>query len=202
MMSSMFSWLEPRSPFTATSSRLGATRPEIQWKIASAVLTVVCAGLLYFILQAPGRSSEARQAQIQELESQQRTGQARVAELRELTSRVQSATQSGQKFVADNFMGRANAFSSMLKNLEELATQNHLRPSNISYDLLDEKNELGWTAIEVSLSLEGEYADVVRFINKVEKSKIFWIIRGLDVGSAAETGLRMRLTTETYLLPS
>lgn len=198
----MIPWLEPASPVLVTSSRLGPSPREVRLKIIIAALLLVSAGLIYYQVQAPGRSPEARQAQVESLESNHRIAQTRLAQLRELTRRVQAATQTGQSFATGNFLGRANAFSTMVRNLEELASENNLQPSNISYRLLDETNELGWTGVEVSLALEGEYSSVVRFINKLEKSKIFWIIRGLNVTGAKNSILRLNLTTETYLLPS
>jgi type IV pilus assembly protein PilO len=198
----MISGLSPRSPFIASSSRLKPTQQEIRLRVVNAILGLVVVGLLYFLVQAPGRTPEARQQQLRDLEGQQAALQARVANLRDLTARVQSATRTSQEFASGNFIGRANGFSTMVKNLEELATKSGLHPASINYDLKDESNELGWTGVSVKLSLEGEYTNMVRFINSVERTKIFWIIRSLDVAGNPESGLRLNLAADTYLLPS
>lgn len=197
----MISGLSPRSPFSATSSRTSPTQGEMRLRVIILILAAAIAGLMYFLMGAPGRTPEARQRQMQELELEQKALETNVANLRDLTVRVQSATKASQEFAAGNFLGRTNAFSTMIKDLEEMAVESDLRPSNVNFDLKDESNELGWTGISVQLSLEGEYPDLVRFINRVEKSDIFWIIRGLDVAGDPETGLRLNVTAETYLLP-
>jgi Tfp pilus assembly protein PilO len=190
-----------RSPFTVSSSRMHATRTEVRLAILNVLLVLAGAVLLYFVVGSAGRSSEGRQQEVLALEAEHKALQSRVADLRNLTLRVQSATTTSQEFATGNFLGRTNAFSTMIKNLEELAVKNRLHPTGITYDLKDETNELGWTGVQVKLALEGEYTDLVRFVNSVEKSSIFWIIRGLDVTGDPATGLHLNLAAETYLLP-
>ena len=197
----MTSGFAPRSPFTASSSRTKPTAAERNLRIVNAALAALAVALLYFLVRAPGRTPEARQAEIQELQHDQKTLQAEVASLRELTARVQMATKASQDFASGNFLARTNAFSTMIKDLQDMAVKSGLRPGNVNFDLMDQSNELGWTGVSVKLALEGDYANVVRFINSVEKSKIFWIIRGLDVTGDPNTGLRLNVTADTYLLP-
>src|SRR5262249_10783664 len=114
-------------------------------------------------------------------------------------------TQNEQKFSQANFLSRSNAFSAMLTDLEELASENHLQPSDASYRLNSADNKLGWTNVEVTLDLEGDYPNLVRFLNKLEQSKLFWIVESLDVsGQQSQQGskLRLNLQAATYLLPS
>jgi hypothetical protein len=54
----------------------------------------------------------------------------------------------------------------------------------------------------VSLSVEGEYTDLVRFLNELEQSDLFWIIEGLEAAGEPDARLRLDLHAETYLLPS
>lgn len=198
----MIPGLSPSSVTSATSSRTQPTHEELRLRVVNAVLAVAVGGLFYFLLGAPGRTAEARERQIQGLELEQQTLREQVASLRELTSRVQSATKASQDFATSNFLGRGNAFSTMIEDLEDMAVQAGLRPSNVGFELMDQSNELGWTGITVKLTLEGEYSDVVRFINGVEKSEIFWIIRSLNVAGDPATGLRLNITAETHLLPA
>jgi hypothetical protein len=173
----------------------------VNLRIVCAVLAAAILGLLYFLVRAPGRTPEARQAQIQDLQREQKSLQAEVASLRELTGRVQTATRASQEFATGNFLARTNAFSTMIRDLQEMAAKSGLRPGGVDYQLMGESNELGWTGVTVKLELEGDYSNVVRFINSVEKSKVFWIVRGLDVTGDPSKGLRLNITAETYLLP-
>jgi flagellar biosynthesis/type III secretory pathway M-ring protein FliF/YscJ len=193
--------LSPHSPFTANSSHTKATQGEVKLRVVNGVLAALVLGLLYFLVSAPGRSPEDRQRQIQELQLEQKKLQSEVASLRELTVRVQSATKASQEFASGNFLARANAFSTMIKDLQDMAVKSGLYPGSVDYELMDKSNELGWTGVTVRLALEGDYPNLVRFINSVEKSKIFWIIRGLDVAGDPANGLRLNVSAETYLLP-
>lgn len=197
----MTSFLPARSPFTASSSHTRPSGAEVKLRMICGVLALTVAGLLYFLVRAPGRTPEARERQIQELQQEQKSLQAEAAQLREMTVRVQSATKASQEFATGNFLARGNAFSTMVKDLQEMAVKSGLRPGDVNFDLMDESNELGWTGVTVKLTLEGEYTGLVKFINSVERSKIFWIIRGMDVAGDPESGLRLNVTAETYLLP-
>jgi Tfp pilus assembly protein PilO len=158
------------------------------------------AGLLSFLL----RSSEAaREQELVRITERHREALRQVEQLRELTERVRAATESGQEFAQVNFLPRRSAFSAMLADLERLAAANRLRPSDIRYQVNEPDNELGWAAVDISMSIEGEYPDIVRLINQMEQEKIFWFIRSLDVSSAGSNSSRLQLNlqTQTYLLP-
>jgi len=90
----------------------------------------------------------------------------------------------------------------MTQNLNDLAAQNRVRPSDISFQFNQSDNQLGWVYVEASLSVQGDYSSLVRFINQLERSQLFWILKGLDVSGGNSPGLRLNLTVATYLTPS
>ncbi len=192
----------------STSSAMGSTsrmRPSarmrrLQWGLAVAVVANVA--LLIYLVQMPGSSPEARQSQLDELQQRHDALQARVQSQRDLAEKVQTATKNGSEFAQDNFLPRSTAFSSMVENLQKLAVDNEVSPSDIDFQMKDETNDLGWINVEVTLSVAGAYGDLVQFINELEQSGLFWIIRGLDVSGPQGRGLQLNLRMETFFLPS
>jgi hypothetical protein len=52
------------------------------------------------------------------------------------------------------------------------------------------------------MTLEGSYPNLIRFINRMEQSKVFWIIKGMNVGGSNSQGLRLTFQMETYAVTS
>ena len=199
----MAGWFQPAARAAASSSRVVASRTRVGLQTALVILLVLDAVVIFFLFRSPSQSASARREELTTLEARHRTLQSEVEQLRNLRGKVLAATESEQQFTQDNFLPRGSAFSQMTQNLSDLATQNRLRSSDVSFSPPNQSdNQLGWVYVEVSLSVQGEYSDLVRFINQLERSQLFWILKGLDVSGGSSPGLRLNLKAATYLTPS
>ena len=90
----------------------------------------------------------------------------------------------------------------MLADLEQLASQNHLKASSVTYHLKEVPKQQGLVNVAVTMTVDGEYPDLVHFINRLEQSGLFWIIGSLNVSSSAGRGLRLILQMETCAVSS
>jgi Tfp pilus assembly protein PilO len=180
--------------------RASARMRRLQGGLALAVVANVA--LLIYLVRMPGNSPEARQRQLDELQQHHDALQTKVQSQRDLAEKMQTTTRNESEFAQDNFLPRSTAFSSMVENLQELAVKNEVSPSDIDFQLKDETNDLGWINVEVTLSVAGGYGDLVQFVNELEQSELFWIIRGLDVSGPQGRELRLNLRMETFFLPS
>lgn len=198
----MRSWFHFDSYVVASSSNTSGSGSRVRLRRALVGLLALNGVFLVLLFRSPVRSPEERQVALERLEEQHRAASAQVSYLRQLREKVQAATRNEQQFAQENFLQRSSAFSKMIENLETLATRNQLQPSGIDYRLNPDDNQLGWVNVEVSLSVEGEYTDLVRFLNELEQSDLFWIIEGLEAAGEPDARLRLDLHAETYLLPS
>jgi hypothetical protein len=169
---------------------------------ALVILLVLDAVVIFLLFRSPSQPAAARQEELARMEAQHDALQAEVEQLRNLRGKVLSATENEQRFTRDNFLPRGSAASQMTQNLNDLATQNRVRPSDISFQFNQGDNQLGWVYVEASLSVQGDYSSLVRFINQLERSQLFWILQGLDVSGGNSPGLRLNLKVATYLTPS
>ena len=165
-------------------------------------LLALDAVLLALLFHRPGHTLPQQQEELQRVRARRDAAQNTVAQMRELRSKLQVALQNGQTFSKENFQARSSGFSAVLADLEQQASENHLKPSGVAYRLEEEKLQPGWTNVAVTLTVEGEYEDLIRFINYLEQSDLFWIINGLTVTGGTGKGLRMSLQMETYFIPS
>lgn len=206
----MPAWLQPGARLAVSSSRTEPSRAQWRMRVALIVLLALNAVAVFFLFRSPSGSAESRQRDLAALEAHHDVVQAQVQQLHQLRAKVLSATQAEQEFAQQNFLPRGSAFSQMIQNLSDLAAQNRLRPSDATYRLNEERNQLGWVYVEVSLVVEGQYPDLVRFVNQLEQSSLFWIIKGMGVSGQQQQqqqvqgtpGLRLNLMAATYLTPS
>lgn len=198
----MAALLHPSNHIAAASSHAEGSRSRNRLRAILAGLLALNLALAAMALRSPGRTEEQRRSDLAQLEEQHREALRTVQRLRQLKQKVQDATANEQAFARANFLPRNSAFSQMLADLERLASANRLQPGDVTYSLTEPDNQLGWVGVDVTLSVEGDYPDLVRFLNQLERSELFWIVKRLAVTSQAGQRLRLSLQAGTYLLPS
>ena len=186
----------------ASSSRSEASHFRVRLRTVFGVLLGINAVLLFLLFRSPGRTESERRDDISRLTAEQRAAQDQVQKFRQLQHKMQDAVHNEQEFAQANFLPRSTAFSQMLTDLERLATENQLQPGDITYTLNADDNQLGWVNVDVSLVVEGDYSNLVGFLNELEQSKLFWIVESLTVSGKVAQKLRLNLQAATYLLPS
>ncbi len=120
--------------------------------------------------------------------------QRQMQHLRGLPTRIGGSRSEAQTFFAARVPAND---STVIAELGELATRNHVRLSRAGYTLVPAVQGLVEQRIDASMS--GEYSPIVHFINDVERDKnhAFFIIRSVTLtGQQGGTvNLRLRLTT-------
>jgi type IV pilus assembly protein PilO len=83
--------------------------------------------------------------------------------------------------------------------LGKLAARNGVRISNAKYTRKD-AGLAGLARVEIDASLEGDYLQAVKFINALERDRMFFILNSIDLGEQQQGGfVRLGLKLETYL---
>jgi Tfp pilus assembly protein PilO len=187
---------------TASRGGNGKSPTHTRLRIALIALLGLNALLLALVFHRPGFTLPEQQAELVRARERRDAARNAVAQMRDLRSKLQDALQNGNQFAKDHFLARGDGFSTILEDLESRASAAGLRPGGITYQLQDEQDQPGWTGVDVTLAVEGNYPDLVRFIHQLEQSDLFWIINGINVSGSADRELRMNLLMQTYFLPS
>ena len=88
-------------------------------------------------------------------------------------------------------------YSAVAEELGKVATDTGVHLSGVKYDEKDAPIEdLHKLLMEVSLS--GDYLQEVKFINALERDKMFFLIDGITLGEQ-QGNVRLQLKLETYL---
>ena len=172
---------------------LRGTRKRLQVALGVMVaLDVLAVGIL---LSPVGRSSRARQDELQSTwtELQAKTQQAQP--LRGLDQKVKVADQEIADFYRDRIPGE---YSSVVDQIGKLASQTGVKIAQSKYDLKDPEVG-GLRPMYVEANLVGDYLQVVKFINAMERDKTFFILDSVGLGEAQGGVVRVQLKFETYL---
>ena len=62
----------------------------------------------------------------------------------------------------------------------------------------DEAEIEGLEKKEVDADVSGDYLQVARFINALERNKLFFIVDGVQLGSEQSGGVKLQIKVETY----
>jgi len=169
------------------------TRRKLKIAIAAMVVAdVIAAGVLFSPLVG---SSDSRQIQMSQLS----------AELQKKTRDVQPLIGMDKKIVlAKNQIGDfykarfAARDSELTTELGKLATQNGIRIQTAKYKEEDPETS-GIVPVAIEGSFAGDYLQLVRFINTLERSKMFFTVDSVDLAGEGAGPVRLQITLHSYL---
>jgi hypothetical protein len=114
--------------------------------------------------------------------------------LRNLPERVADSTKGATHFYDGRVPG---ADSAILSELGALAAKANVRMSRGQYAFAPVLHDV--TEVRMDETVGGEYADLMRFINSVERDKMFFVINGLTLTGQQGGLVNLRLKVTTYL---
>lgn len=174
------------------------------------ILLTVLVSYIYFLLPARSHLQE-RQLERSRLQNQLRSSQDLVIHERDTQSIVDKITQSLDDFEDNRLPNRNQGRMSLYDELNQLIHKNGLRntsgPSYTQLETLDSKKSTTgaksasarwqsvYPGISVSLTVEGSYQNLRRFIRSLEASKQFIIINAIELERATQTNTAESATT-------
>lgn len=165
------------------------------------ILLLVIVSYLYFLVPARSRL-DARESQRSLLQIELRTSQEVVSKERSTEATVQDITQSLDDFETKKLVGANSGRMSLYDSLNLLIRKNGLRnTSGPTYTPLDPAGSKAATGtrsantkwqsiypgIAISVTIEGQYANLRRFIQDIETNRQFVIINSVELERATET---------------
>jgi len=159
--------------------------------IALAILDLACVGYLF---SPAGRSRQARQRDYDKMRQQLVAKQQEVVPTRGMDQKLKQASHDITGFYDGRFPAE---YSDVSAELGKVAADTGVHLSAIKYEEkaspIDDLRKLN---IEIALS--GDYLQEVKFINGLERDKMFFLINGVALGEQ-QANVRLQLKLETYL---
>jgi len=159
-------------------------------------LVDVIALVVFFSPLVGLRSS--RQSQLAELwlVLQQKTRE--IAPLNGLDKKIPQAQQQIDDFYRKRLPEESSAVS---EALGKLAAESGVRIGSIKYSVRDPES-VGLRRMEIEADLGGDYLQLVRFINSVERDHMFLLVDSVQLGGEQAGIVKLQMKAETYLRTS
>jgi Tfp pilus assembly protein PilO len=172
---------------------LGNSRRKLKIAIGVMLATdVVAMAVLFSPLVG---SADSRTLQINELRAQLTKKNREVEPLRGINDKIVLAKSQIGGFYKDRFAAQD---SDLTNELGKLAADNGVRIQQARYKEEDAES-WGVIPIEIEGSFSGNYLQLVRFINTLERSKLFFAVDSVDLAGESAGPVRLQITLHSYL---
>ncbi len=165
------------------------------------VLAILLAANLvaaYFLIRPIGGSPQQLREQAADMRAQLRQQQALLDRTRALTGKIESGRAEGDQFMNKYFLPRRTAYSSVMADLNELASQTKVTPKEGAYSIEPIEGSDVLDMMLLSVNYEATYPDLIRFVNLLDKSNRMLIIETLNATpqqSGAKLNFMVKLDT-------
>jgi len=166
-------------------------RNRVKFTIAALALADVAA--VAMLMTPLAGSADQRQQELQQSWLQLKSRES--APWRGLDKKIPLAQRQIEDFYHDRFPAED---SSIAADLGKLASQTGVRMSAERYTHKDSDVE-GLQRVEIEADLSGNYLQLVRFINALERNRLFFIVDSLELGSEQNGVVKLQIKVETYL---
>lgn len=166
-------------------------------RLSLVLIVLFCVDLVAAAVLLSPIGSRARNAQQQltELFAELQTKTRETAPLHGINEKVGVAQKEVNSFYNERLPG---SYSSIVEQIGKVAAAHGVKATNVRYETSDsDVPDLQRVLMDVSLS--GDYLQEVKFINALERDKMFFIIDGVTLSGQQGGIVRLQLRLETYL---
>src|SRR5580700_3959610 len=140
-------------------------------------------------------SQSARQDQLHDLWKELQLKTREVEPLRGLDKKIPIARKQIDQFYAQRLPSQDSAISA---DLGKVAAQSGVKIGSIKYSMKDAE-VLGVRRMEIEADLAGDYLQLVRFVNALERDQMFFLVDSVGLGGEQGGVVKLQLKLETYL---
>ncbi len=169
------------------------SNPRAAIRLGLGVLVAANLVAAYFVVRPLGGSAEELSQQALEMHSQIRQQQGVLERTRVLVSKIESGRGEGDQFMSAYFLPRRPAYSILLGELNDLASQAKITPRDSASALEPVEGSDTLDMLQISANFEGLYPDLIHFINLLDKSNRLLIIESLNA-TPQQSGGRLNVT--------
>ncbi|HEY3741155.1 MAG TPA: hypothetical protein VGL53_14990 [Bryobacteraceae bacterium] len=157
-----------------------------QFGTASGALKAVLGGLVVLnliaiglILYPPGGSPEQMQAQLQDLQTQVLQRKSQLLRTRTLAGKVSLGRDQGDLFMDQYFLNSSTTYSTIVGELVGAAQRANVKPKEHSYVTEPIEGSDDLTMMSITGAYEGTYANLMHFVNEIDRTRRLLIIENL-----------------------
>jgi len=172
---------------------LGNTRRKLTVTIASLLLVDLATAAM--LLSPIIGSEKSRLSEMDRLWKELQAKTRRVEPLRGLDKKVVLAQKQIDEFYQQRLTSQDSTIST---ELGKVAAQSGVKISEIKYKVKDPE-PVGLRPMEIEANLSGDYLQLVRFINALERDQLFFIIDSVQLGGEQGGVVKLQMKMQTFL---
>lgn len=182
------------------SFNVTASNPRTFIKAGLGLLAAANLVAFYFVIRPLGGSAQDLQQQSVEMRAAIRQQQSTLDRTRLLTGKIESGRAEGDKFMGDYFLPRRTAYSTIMAELNNLAGETKMTPRDSAWGLDAVEGSDTLDMMQISANFEGQYKDLIQFINLLDKSNQLLIVESLNATPQQSGGrLNVNLKLDTFV---
>jgi len=162
-------------------------------KIAIAALVLADIAAVAMLLTPIAGSAEPRQQELRDSWAQLKAREN--APWRGLDKKIPIAQRQIEDFYRDRLPSEDSSISS---DLGRVASENGVSLSSVKYTPKD-PGLAGLERVEIDADVSGDYVQLVRFINALERNRLFFMVDDLELGNEQQGNVKLQIKVETYL---
>jgi type IV pilus assembly protein PilO len=157
-----------------------ARDPRVLIRIGLGIL--LAADLITAVLVFKPWAASAQDMKRQAASLRQQIDQKRMAlnRLRVIVGKVETARTDGDRFMETNLLSRRTVSSNLLDELEQTARQSGIRQKNANFVFEPIEGSDTLTKATITADYEGNYEDLMRFLNRLDRSPRFLVVEYLE----------------------
>lgn len=154
--------------------------PRVSMRVGLGVLLVLNIIAALILFKPWGGSADDLDRRLNAMRAQLPKQQAQAAHTRLLVQKVEKARTEGNQFMSKYMLNGRSTFSAVLGELNEAAERVSLKAKESQYTVEPIEGSDTLEMISISANYEGEYANLTKFINELDRSPRFLIIERLQ----------------------
>jgi type IV pilus assembly protein PilO len=184
-------------PFT-----LNVKDPRVAMRIAIGVLLAANLAAAIVAFKPFGGSAEDLRRQQDALRAQLTRTQQQLKASRELVGKVEKARAQGDEFLSKYFTEREATSAMILTELDEASRQAGIKMLPAQFDREEIVGSDTLQMLSTKVAFEGNYANLTKFVNLLDKSPRFMIIEDMQAAAPQQQGgqaLSVTLKIDTFI---
>jgi Tfp pilus assembly protein PilO len=171
----------PRVSIAAVRERLriGGRNPRTVARVLLGALVAANLVAAVLALKPWAGSAEDLERQAATLSQEVRQKDGALQKLRGIVNKVESARTDGDHFMDGYLLSQRSVSSKLLDDLTEMARKANIREKGVNFAFEPVENSDTLTKTTITANYEGAYADLMHFLNQVDRSQRLLIIESL-----------------------
>ena len=169
-------------------------------RIAIGLLALLAldAAVYFGWVRRPAAEPELDPVRLERLTQEVSQLSAEVARLERVREQAPRFRPQLEKLAAERFLAERTGSSRVAAELEAAAQEAGVVLGRVSYESAPERVEPGLVRVDITTSVEGEYADLLRYLDELERSPHLYLLNELNVDGSQRGQVRLQMRLVTY----